>query len=280
VRQGRAPKSAAVTNLAVSGKRLKENSPMKNYDLLDSLTKENVIQTVHRLGESKLTPTSHLHSLHGDKKIIEAAREYTKGYSDRARLRPALGLIEVVLAANRSYNLHVKPHIERIEKTTDLNTFDQLTDLIKELERDEFYKFWGHKNEKKFDVLNSILGTVTILRKRYPTSKDDFDLMTNWAKNVDLKNYESDIIGQIKNVAIATMQHLRMTFGHDTVKPDQRVKEVLEKEFSQPKLNNVDTVLAVEQIARISGLQTLELDQVFVNYGAGYYNRTEGKYVD
>jgi Co/Zn/Cd efflux system component len=73
------------------------------------------------------------------------------------------------------------------------------------LERDEFYKFWGHKNEKKFDVLNSILRTVTILRKRYPTSKDDFDLMTNWAKNVDLKNYESDIIGQIKNVAVATV---------------------------------------------------------------------------
>ena len=50
--------------------------------------------------------------------------------------------------------------------------------------------------------------------------------------------------------------------------------------INQPKLNNVDTVLAVEQIARITGLRTLELDQVFVNYGAGYYNRTEGKYVD
>lgn len=253
---------------------------MKTFDILDLLTKDTIIKTIDRLGESKLTSTSHLHSLYGDKKIIEAARDYTKGYSDRARLRPALGLIEVVLAANRSYNLHVKPHIERIEKTTDLKTFDQLTNLIKDLGTDEFYKFWGHKNEKKFNVLKSILGTVTILRKKYPDTNHDFDLMTKWAKDVDLKNYENDIIGQIKNVAIATLQHLRMTFGHDTVKPDQRVKEVLEKEFEQPKLNNVDTVLAVEQIARITGLRTLEIDQVFVNYGAGYYNRTEGKYVD
>jgi hypothetical protein len=107
---------------------------MKNYDLLDSLTNENVIQTVHRLGESKLTSTSHLHSLYGDKKIIEAAREYTKGYSDRARLRPALGLIEVVLAANRSYNLHVKPHIERIEKTVSYPAVRQVSIAIVELQ--------------------------------------------------------------------------------------------------------------------------------------------------
>lgn len=253
---------------------------MKNYNILNSLTKEQIIQTVHRLGESKLTETSHAYSRYGDMRIIEVAREYTKEYSDRAKLRPALGLIEVVLAANRSYNLHVKPHLERIEKTTDLKTFDQLTVLINELGTIEFYKFWGHKNEKKLNVLKSILGTMTILRKKYPNTNDDFDLMTKWAKDVDLNNYENDIIGKIKNIAIATLQHLRMTFGYDTVKPDQRVKEVLEKEFQQPKLNNVDTVLAVEQIARIAGLRTLEIDQVFVNYGAGYYNRTEGKYVD
>lgn len=120
---------------------------MKNYDILNSLTKEQIIQTVDRLGESKLTVTSHAYS-RGSLRIIEVAREYTKEYSERAKLRPALGLIEVVLAAKRSYNLHVKPHVERIERTTDLKTFDQLTDLIEKSGREEFYKFWGTKTKR------------------------------------------------------------------------------------------------------------------------------------
>jgi hypothetical protein len=151
-----------------------------------------------------------------------------------------------------------------------------LIELVENSKKEDFFKFWGPKDEKKYNVLKSVLSRVEALRKKYPESKNDFDLMRNWAKDVDLRNYEHDIIGQIRNVAIATIQHLRMTFGHDTVKPDQRVKEVLELEFDQPKLSNIDTVLTVEQIAKLSGLRTLEIDQVFVNYGAGYYNRLEG----
>lgn len=249
---------------------------MKTFNILDSLTKEKIIEKMNKLGEARLTPTSHLHHKYGEEKIIDAARKYSKEYSDSAGARPAVRLIEVVLAANRNYVKAVKPHVDRIEKTTDLKTFDQLIDLVEKSKKEDFFYFWGHKDEKKYNVLKSILIKIETLRKKYPDSKDDFELMKNWAENVDLKNYENDIIGQIRNVALATIQHLRMTFGHDTVKPDQRVKEVLELEFNQPKLNNVNTVLAVEQIAKLSDLRTLEIDQVFVNYGAGYYNRLEG----
>lgn len=68
-----------------------------------------------------------------------------------------------------------------------------------------------------------------------------------------------------------------MVFGENTIKPDQRVKEVLLKEFGLKKLNNIYVILIAHQIAEICSLSPLEIDQIFVNYGSGYYLKTTGK---
>jgi hypothetical protein len=51
-----------------------------------------------------------------------------------------------------------------------------------------------------------------------------------------------------------------MTFGIDTVKPDQRVKEVLSNEFNQKKLSSENAIIAAEQIAKIVKLKPLVID--------------------
>ncbi|OAH96331.1 hypothetical protein A1332_23030 [Methylomonas methanica] len=94
--------------------------------------------------------------------------------------------------------------------------------------------------------------------------------MKNWAENAKLDKRKNDILGSIKNVGVATFQHLRINFGIDTVKPDQRVKEILEKEFNL-KLSSEKAILAVEEIAHITGFKVIEIDQIFVKYASGYY---------
>ena len=61
----------------------------------------------------------------------------------------------------------------------------------------------------------------------------------NISENKNIVNIKTDLIGKIPNIAVATFQHLRMSFGIDTVKPDQRVKEILEYEF---KIKSIHTV--------------------------------------
>ena len=101
--------------------------------------------------------------------------------------------------------------------------------------------------------------------------------MNKWGATADLLNYKTDIIGSLPNVAIATFQHLRMVFGVDTIKPDQRVKEVLDFEFGLSRLSDVNTIKAVEQIAEISNFKVITIDQIFVQYGLSYYNQLANK---
>ena len=101
--------------------------------------------------------------------------------------------------------------------------------------------------------------------------------MNLWARNADVLNYEADVIGRIPNIGIATFQHLRMVFGIDTVKPDQRVKEVLVKEFELRKLSDKKAIKAAEQIASITKLKVITIDQIFVKYGSSYYNQKANK---
>jgi hypothetical protein len=66
-----------------------------------------------------------------------------------------------------------------------------------------------------------------------------------------------------------------ITFGVDTVKPDQRVTEVLNREYALKSTNPIECIAAVENIAKIVGLRAIELDQILVNYGSGYYAKSE-----
>lgn len=255
-----------------------KNKYTKNFDILKFKNKEEIIRIINYLGQHKLTPKSHSFNDYGEIEILEAATKSAKKYFEKAKLQPAVTLIDVILAANRNYNKVVEPNINRIEKDyPKLKTFDQLQTFITQNTKEEFFKFWGHKDEKKYKTLISILNRVPRLRKKYPESADDYELMNNWARAANLFEYKQDIIGEISNIAVATFQHLRMNFGVDTVKPDQRVKEVLDYEFNTKRLNDLNSILAVEQIAKITGFKVIEIDQIFVKFGSGYYNRSNKK---
>lgn len=246
------------------------------FDILDFKSEEEVLTILKKIAEKPLTETAHAFSDYGAISIGEAAGKSTKNYSDKAKLKPAIALLTVVLSANRNYNKVVKPNIEIIEKT-DLATFDQLNELLKVKSQREFYTFWNHKDEKKYKTLKNLLVAIDQLKEVYPNAKSDYEILNLWGKNADLLNIENDIIGNIPNIATATFQHLRMVFGIDTIKPDQRVKEVLDYEFGIQKLNDENAIKAVEKIASIANLKVITVDQIFVNYGAGYYNHAANK---
>ena len=81
-----------------------------------------------------------------------------------------------------------------------------------------------------------MLKAAQILKSKYEIS-DDSKVMEKWAREINILEYEDNEIGRIKNIGLATIQHFRMDFGVDTVKPDQRVIEVLENEFKAKKVS-------------------------------------------
>lgn len=251
----------------------------KEFSILDFTSKNDIITKFNKLGRAKLTETGQGYQTYKDSLISLAAYKSAQDYTKKTKDAPAISLIEVVLSANRNYNLIVEPRVRCIRlKYPHLKTFKDLHKIIKTKSEDEFYDFWDYKDNKKYNTLKSILNVISTLRIQYTeAADDDFKLIHNWAKKVNLSKIQEDPIGSISNVGIATVQHLRMTFGFDTVKPDLRVKQVLEKEFNLKSLSNINAIKAVEQIASIVNLSVVECDQVFVMYGSSYYNTTKSK---
>jgi hypothetical protein len=248
----------------------------KTISITDYKDMDEIKSIVNGIGEYPLTKSSHGYPDVGAIKIIEASKSSTTNYSERSKTRPAISIIDVVLAANRNYNKVVAPNIKRIEES-DLNSIEDLKRLIDSKSKEEFFKYWGHKDNKKFEVLLSILSSFDEITKLYYNSISEFEFLNKWALNADIKNYKLDPIGKIKNVGLATFQHLRMIFGAHTIKPDQRVKEVLEFEFELGKLSDINVITIMEQIAEILKIDVLTLDQIFVKYGSGYYNKKSEK---
>jgi hypothetical protein len=250
----------------------------KSFDILNYISKEEILKKLKELGNKNLTKTGHGFLTFGAIPIIQSSKNSTINYSNKSKEKPVIGLIDVVLAANRNYNKVVEPNIKRIEEEQpNLRNFTELKELVKSKTQNDFYTFWGHKDEKKYRTLQNILNKIEQLKKENPSITDDFTLMNDWGTKADLTNYKTDIIGSIPNVAIATFQHLRMTFGVDTIKPDQRVKEILDYEFGLEKLSDLNTIKAVEQIAEIAKLKVITIDQIFVQYGSSYYNQLANK---
>lgn len=230
---------------------------------------DNMQNRLEGIRELPLKPDSHLYIRYPNKTIGEAASEESKSYGRNQKERPAIGLIEVVLSINRKYSTHVEPHIIRIEKT-DLATFTQLEEMINTYSIEEFYDFWGHHDARKYGIMRYTLKAINILRDKYKI-KDDYVLMNKWAVEANIGKNNEDIIGRTKFLGLATFQHLRMNYGVNTVKPDRQVKEVLRREFGFVGNNDKKAILTVENISSFSGYSMIELDQIFVNYGSGYY---------
>lgn len=230
-----------------------------------------VNRRVAEIGSMPLMEGSHLFDDYPSMPIKEATSKCLERESSSEK-NPALIFLRVVLAANRNYNKHVRKNIERIEKQYPaLKSFESLENLLNSQSKDDFFRLWGHKNERKYNVLTNLLGATKILRSKYNID-NDYDLMNKWATDVKLERLKEDIIFNIVDVALATVQHLRMDFGINTVKPDQRVTEVLQREFSMNSVSQRKAISMVEEISKITGISIREVDLIFVNYGSGYYD--------
>lgn len=229
-----------------------------------------VKEIVERLGNALMVPGCHRwNKEHPNERIVEAA-EKSMGKLHDSQKNAAIAVMGVVLAANRSWE-HVAKNLERMrnDETIKNITFRQLLDKLMETNYKEFKSTWGHSDEKKFNTLKSLVEQILIFGAEH-SALNDAALMKEWAESAKLENRKTDLLGGLKNVGIATFQHLRMTFDVDTVKPDQRVKEVLKNEFGI-RLSDPKAISAVEEIARITGNKVYVIDQIFVKYGSGYY---------
>lgn len=229
---------------------------------------EAIIKKIEDIRGLPLRPDSHLYVRYPQNTIGEASSKEAKEYGRNQKERPAIAIIEVVLSINRKYATHVEPHIIRLEGT-DLATFKQLEEKLTTYSREQFYNYWGHHDERKYEILTNLIKSINVLKNKYNIN-NDYMLMNKWAEEANIDKYDVDIIGCIKYIGLAAFQHLRMNFGVDTVKPDRQVKEVLKREFGFVG-SDKKTIIEVERISKITGYSTIELDQIFVNYGSGYY---------
>ena len=236
--------------------------------------RQEVIDIVNRLGDAPMRKGSHGFDENRVLKIREAAaRQIAKGDNEK---NAAIALIGVVLGANRNWEKVVKPNLECLKRRYPSLTFVDLRKIMSEMNWMEFKTFWGHRDKKKYDVLSRLLEQILNYAKDY-SNLDDLELARKWVHEFkfemlhDSHEQYKNFPGSIPNVGIATFQHLRLTFGVDTVKPDQRVKEVLFREFGK-KLSDMDAILAVVDIAKITNQKVIMIDQIFVKYGSGHYN--------
>lgn len=232
-------------------------------------TPAEVSAMVRTLGKLPMRPSSHGFEDYGTAPIIEAARSQSERFLTQQNNRnAAIALMDVVLAANRNYNRQVEPQVTRMRQAWPLLTLSELKAWIGARDYVQFKDIWGHKDQKKYSVLGALVDAALALPNQPNWS--DYDRLHDWATKASLADRLNDPLGKIRNVGVATFQHLRMTFGVDTVKPDQRVREVLEAEFGARVLPEL-AVIAVEEIAGFAGMKVIEVDQVFVKYGSGYY---------
>ena len=225
---------------------------------------------VLQIGEKKLIKGCHLFEKFGNISILDAANQQLKNYNSIAIKKPGLALLLVILSANRSYSKHVEPYIKIMDKENKIISISDLKNSM--INKIKFMETCNQRNEKKYETLVNIIFKIeTILYKKYENCKNEYEVINKWGEDVDILNIENDPL-RVKNFSIASIQHLRMIFGVNTVKPDQRVLEVLEHEFHL-KLNQKEAILKTEEIATICGYPALLVDQIFVNYGSGYYQK-------
>lgn len=233
--------------------------------------KSEIKQIVKNIGSKLMKKNSHGYNKNLENTILDSALEGATNFlTEVDKKQPVITLMAVILSANRNYNRQVEPHVMKMKENLSNIKFKNLKDKLNELDYIQFSQIWGHKDEKKYKILTSVVNRILMLQQL--TEWDDLQIMKNWAKHAQLKNRKDDLLlGGIPNIGVATFQHLRICFGCDTVKPDQRVKEVLSKEFGIAKLSDEEVISLVEEIASITQYKVIEIDQIFVKYGSGYY---------
>lgn len=239
------------------------------YLLELEIQKDDLMSKFEALCSEKMVEGSHGFKDYPGLTIGEAAKEQALRFSQYEDRTGAHILMDVVLAANRNYEKAVKDNIQRVKDRYPNLTLPELARLIEENDFRDFKKIWGHADEKKYKTLKSM---VDVLLNLYPAMDfDDIGRMRQWAFDAKIEQRNSDPIGRLKNVGVATFQHLRLALGVDTVKPDQRVMEVLIQKFGAPSnIGEIGAVLAVEKLSLLFGVKPRFIDQVFVKYGSGH----------
>jgi hypothetical protein len=245
---------------------------------ISDISKEDIVRIVEKLGNAKLVIGAQLYDKYKNNKdvvtIKDAANKQLADYSTLAQSKPGLAILMVVLSAHSNYARIVEPRIKRLDLDNRIVT---ISDLKNELvDKEAFFTYVNYHHEKKYNTLLNL--TSLIEKKLYPVygeNKTEYDLLHNWAKNVNLLELNKDPL-RIRNFSLASIQHLRMIFGVNTTKPDQRVLEVFKNEFNLD-LSQKKAIIASEVVASACNCEPLLIDQIFVNYGSGYYQKTTSK---
>ena len=233
--------------------------------------RQAISQTIARLGSAPMTRTAHGYCASVGETVRDAAERGTRNYTENSRSSSAIAIMDVILAANRGYNKQVKGHIERLRERYSSLTLKRLAKMVDEAGTAEsFRETWGHNDEGKFQTLKDVLAVIMPRLGRKDSPDHDFAVLAAWAESAQLASMRDDPLGAVRNIGIATFQHLRMTFGVNTVKPDRRVKDVLQREFGL-RLSDRKSILVVERMAEAERISPLLLDQIFVKYGSGHY---------
>lgn len=178
---------------------------------------------------------------------------------------PALKLIDSVLQINRQYKNFVEPTMNKIfDKYPDLHSFSDLRKLINKQTKRSFLKnVWQYNDPERYDLLCEVLKGFEQLKKKYGLRRDIY-VMRRWGKEFDLNELDSDPIGSIHGIGLATCQYLRMQSGIDTLKPDRRVKASLNVIFHK-NFSDIKAIQVVDEISKVTKYSNLELDQILVN---------------
>ncbi|OAI08781.1 hypothetical protein [Methylomonas methanica] len=139
-------------------------------------TAAEINDIVERLGNSPMKEKSHgIHKFKG-MKIIDAAKNQAADFLNVERhIIPAITLMDVVLAANRDYNRQVQPHIARIKEDYTHLTFKDLQKMLSTKDYKEFKNVWGHKDEKKYNTLKTLVEKILTLGDSVSIN-EDYDL--------------------------------------------------------------------------------------------------------
>ncbi len=199
-----------------------------NSIINSSLTKveqQSISKTITRLGQAMMTESAHGYQSGRNETIMAAARRAAKTYTKKSQSSSAIAIMDVILSANRDYNKQVLKNVERMRQLYPGLTIKQLDLMTQEARTAKKFKdVWGHNDERKFQTLKGVLAVFIPRLGKSDRPAKDYQIMSEWATNVQLSAMYQDSVGVLSNIGIATFQHLRMTFGANTVKPDRRVK--------------------------------------------------------
>ena len=208
-------------------------------------------EKIEEMRKTKISETGEL--------IGDVAREHLLSVWAKT---PAEALVNTVLAIRQKWKETVEPRLDAFRKNySDIKTIYDLKALVDSMDEYDFCKNVFDMRvtkspNKRYQLLKDMIATF-IKHQKEKGFKSDYEAMRDWAQKCDLSNLESDIIGRLPNVGLATVQNLRICLGVNTLKPDVHIKNAL-KEIGLG--NDVDLCDLVSELTRYS---PLELDQIF-----------------